>query len=94
MQFNGNSLTNASSSNSSYYNNPEVTRLLEAGAAEPDLPRRYAIFRQAERQIIADAPWVFLGHGNVGVLRQPWLKGPIVEPVWPLRIDRVWVERN
>lgn len=39
-----------------------------------------------------DAPWVFLGHGNLMVLRQPWLKGPLVKPLWMLRYDRVWIE--
>jgi ABC-type transport system substrate-binding protein len=94
MQFDGNSLTNSSSSNSSYYNNPEVTKLLQEGAAETDLPRRHSIYREAERRIVADAPWVFLGHGMESLLHQPWIKGRIIEPLWPLRLDRIWVERN
>ena len=91
-QFDGRSITNASSLNYSYYNNPEVNRLLDLAAPEVNLPKRYALYQQAEKLIVRDAPWVFLGHKNIGVLRQPWLKGPLVEPLWWMRFDRVWIE--
>ena len=93
MQFDGRSVTNAATMNVAFYNNPEVNRLLDLAAPEVDLPKRYALYQQAEELIVRDAPWVFLGHYNLMVLRQPWLKGPLVEPLWWVRYDRVWIEK-
>ena len=39
-----------------------------------------------------DAPWVFLGHRNLFALRQPWLKGPIMDAMSGYRFDRIWIE--
>jgi ABC-type transport system substrate-binding protein len=88
-QFDGRSVTNAATMNVAFYNNPEVNRLLDLAAPEVDLPKRYALYQQAEELIVRDAPWVFLCHGNLIVLRQPWLKGPLSA----LRYDRVWIEK-
>ena len=92
-QFDGRSVTNAATMNVAFYNNPEVNRLLDLAAPEVDLPKRYALYQQAEEIIVRDAPWVFLCHGNLIVLRQPWLKGPIIEPLSWFRYDRVWIEK-
>jgi ABC-type transport system substrate-binding protein len=92
-QFDGRTLTlGAANNNLAFFNNPEVNRLLDLAAPETDLPKRYALYQQAEELIVRDAPWVFLGHRNLVVLHQPWLKGPLVEPLWWVRYDRVWIE--
>jgi ABC-type transport system substrate-binding protein len=93
MTLDGRAVTNAATMNMAFYNNPEVNRLLDQAASEVDLPQRYALYQQAEELIVADAPWVFLGHGNLYALRQPWLKGPLMEPIWNYRFDRIWIER-
>ena len=94
-QFDGRTLTlGAANNNFAFFNNPEVNRLLDLAAPETDLPKRYAIYQQAEELIVRDAPWVFLGHRNLVCLRQPWLKGPLVEPLWWFRYDRVWIENQ
>jgi ABC-type transport system substrate-binding protein len=91
--FDGRAITNSSASNYSFYNNPEVNRLLGLAAPEVELSKRYALYQQAEELIVRDAPWVFLGHPNLVVLRQPWIKGPLVEPLWWYRFDRVRIEK-
>jgi peptide/nickel transport system substrate-binding protein len=90
--FDGRTIKNSSSFNFAFYNNPEVNRLLDLAAPEVELSKRYALYQQAEELIVRDAPWVFLGHPNLVVLRQPWIKGPLVEPLWWYRYDRVWIE--
>lgn len=92
--FDGRYVTNAVMFNFSYYNNPEVNRLLDLAAPEGIDAKRHALYQQAEELIVRDAPWVFLGHWNLVVLRQPWLKGPLVEPLWWFRFDRVWIENR
>jgi ABC-type transport system substrate-binding protein len=91
--FDGLTITNRSSNNYSFYNNPEVNRLLDLAAPEVKLSKRYALYQQAEELIVRDAPWVFLGHPNLVVLRQPWIKGPLVEPLWWYRFDRIRIEK-
>ena len=90
--FDGRTITNNSAFNFAFYNNPEVNRLLDLAAPEVELSKRYALYQQAEELIVRDAPWVFLGHPNLVVLRQPWIKGPLVEPLWWYRYDRVSIE--
>ena len=91
--FDGRTIKNASAFNFAFYNNPAVNQLLDLAAPEVELSKRYALYQQAEELIVRDAPWVFLGHPNLVVLRQPWIKGPLVEPLWWYRYDRVWIEK-
>ena len=90
--FDGRTITNRSAFNFSFYNNSTVNRLLDLAAPETDLPKRYALYQQAEELIVRDAPWVFLGHRNLFALRQPWLKGPIMGAMSGYRFDRIWIE--
>jgi len=92
MNFDGRTITNSSAANIAYYNNPAVNRLLDLAAPEVDLPKRYALYQQAEELIVRDAPWVFLGQWNLFALRQPWLKGPLMDALSGYRYDRVWIE--
>lgn len=57
------------------------------------LSKRYVLYQQAEELIVRDAPWVFLGHRNFFALRQPWLKGPIMDALSGYRFDRLWIEQ-
>jgi peptide/nickel transport system substrate-binding protein len=93
VMLDGRTLTNAGSFNLAFYNNPEVNRLIDEAATCASRSQRYRLFQQAERIIVGDAPWIFLGHRNLFALRQPWLKGPILEPCGFYRIDRAWIAR-
>ena len=91
--FDGRTITSAMTRNYAFYNNPAVNRLLDLAAPEVNLPKRYALYQQAEELLVDDAPWVFLGHKNIRALRQPWLKGPILDVLAGYRLDRVWIEK-
>ena len=91
--FDGNAVTNTPSNNLSFYNNPEVTRLLQDAAIQTDWPLRFRLYQRAEEMIVSDAPYAFLGHQNGFALRQPWLKGPLLELLTWYRFDRVWIEK-
>ena len=92
-QFNGRTRASASTSNFAFYENAAVDGLLDLAAPEINLTRRYALYQQAEQVIVEDAPWVFLNFRNLYSLRQPWLKGPLMDPLWSYRLDRVWIEK-
>lgn len=92
-QFDGRSVTNDETMNLAFYQNPQVDRLLDEAAPESDLNRRFELYHQAEQLIVRDAPWAFLGFGNLYALRQRWLKGPMLDPIWVYRFDRLWIEK-
>jgi oligopeptide transport system substrate-binding protein len=91
--FDGNAIASTGSKNQSFYNNPEVTRLLHEAAVQVDWQLRFKLYQRAEEMIVEDAPYAFLGHQNGFALRQPWLKGPLLEPLMWYRFDRVWFEK-
>ncbi len=90
--FDGRTITNKPTQDYSFYNNAEVNRLVDEAAANPTLSARFALYRQAEEIIVRDAPALFLGHPNIFALKQPWIKGRLIEPLFPFRLDRVWRE--
>ena len=92
QHFDGRSMDEESSMNGSFYNNPELNRLIDAASVSAEPQTRFRLFQQAERLVVADAPWIFLGYRNLFLLRQPWLKGPILEPFGYYRLDRAWRE--
>ncbi len=92
-QFDGRTITNAPTYNTSFYNNPEVNRLLDEASRTLEPGRRIALYRKIEGIVVDDAACLFLKNPNLCELRQPWLKGPLLEPLWPIRLDRVWIER-
>ena len=89
---NGRRITEANCENRSFYNNPEVTRLLDEAAQMTDAKARLALYGRIERLVVDDAPWVFLYYPTRYVLVQPWVKGYQLHPVWSSREDRVWLE--
>lgn len=93
MTLDGNSLKEPSHNNGAFYNNPAVNHLLNEAALSLSLPERHRIYREAERMILADAPWVSLGHFNTYALRQPWVRGKLLEPLCGFRFDRLSIER-
>jgi len=48
--------------NTSFYGTPEVDQLLNQANEETDQAKRKDLFNQAERKIVDDAPWLFIGH--------------------------------
>jgi peptide/nickel transport system substrate-binding protein/oligopeptide transport system substrate-binding protein len=64
-----------SKGNLSRYANPRVDALLDQADASLDPDERVRLYREAERIILADAPWIFLHYYSTDVLIQPWVKG-------------------
>jgi peptide/nickel transport system substrate-binding protein/oligopeptide transport system substrate-binding protein len=77
--------------NDAYFSDPRVNALLAEAAPVTDLARRYAIYREAQQIIVADAPWVFLYHPITYEIRQPWVHGYVLNPIRPTRLETVWL---
>jgi oligopeptide transport system substrate-binding protein len=77
--------------NDTFYDNPAVDKLLGEAAPISDDAQRYALYREAEKIIVSDAPWVFLYHPVTYVIRQPWVHGWELNPIRPTRWEKVWL---
>lgn len=62
------------------YKNPEMDRLVEAGRAELDLPRRKALYAQAQRLAATDLPVIPLWHEDNVVLSNVDVHGYQIVP--------------
>lgn len=63
------------------YSNPELDALLEAARIEPDVTQRIAMYQEAERILVNDAPVLFLTHSLSYQLVQPYVKGYVYTPI-------------
>jgi ABC-type transport system substrate-binding protein len=91
--FNGTLITEEGCQNISFYNNPKVNALLDKGATWKDPDERLGIYQAAEQMIVTDAPLVPLFYQRVFALRQPWLHGVHLHPVYYFRFERMWLDR-
>jgi len=92
--FNGEKITDTSSNNRAFYNNPQVNALLNAAGIETNQAKRLKMYQQAEKIIVNEAPWIFLLHTERYVVHQPWIKGYTLHPMWSARYEYVEVKRQ
>ncbi|MGH7949960.1 MAG: ABC transporter substrate-binding protein, partial [Candidatus Binataceae bacterium] len=77
--------------NDTFYYDPRVDELVDEAAPIADLTRRYELYREAERIVIDDAPWVPLYNPVSYVIRQPWVRDYQLNPLRPTRLEQVWL---
>ena len=68
--------------NTSFYGVPEVDQLLNAANEETDVAKRKDLFNQAERRIVDDAPWLFIGHMKQQVAIRKRVQGFVMQPTY------------
>lgn len=90
--FNGKSITPVSSINRAFYSNPKVNALLNAAAVETDRRKRLGMYQTIEKMVVADAPWVPLLHTERYIVRQPWVTGYQLHPMWSQVYEGVGVD--
>ena len=79
------------STNSSFLSDPEVDRLLHVGLTMPAGEARLRLYQRAQEAIVKDTPWAPLYQEVESRLRQPWIGGLTIDPVWPyLRLAEIW----
>lgn len=91
---NGERIVEVNCNNAAFYSNPKVNALLKKAAVDTDADRRIALYQEIEQMIVDDAPWVFLYHPLRHAIRQPWLRGHEMHPVWPQRLERLWLDES
>ncbi len=82
--------------NFTHLHNPAIDGLLLRAAAEPDPIRRVNLFREAERQILAEAPILLLGYYSYERVFQSYVKGIKVsafgDPYIPMK--DIWLDKT
>jgi peptide/nickel transport system substrate-binding protein len=86
-------ITEEGSQNTAFYHDATVDQLLDKAAVSVDESERLALYRQVEQILVSNGSLIVLGHENLFALHQPWLRGPLLEPMYWLRLDRVWSEK-
>lgn len=79
--------------NHSFYKNETVDRLLTEARRETDWNARVALYREAERIVVDDAPWLFLFYYYNNLASQKWVRGATLPAFgdYRARMDTVWL---
>ena len=91
---NGDNIADEGCLNIAFYANPRVQAWFRDALAETNPVRRLNIYRQIERQVVEDVPWIFLVQLNTEMRVQHWVKGFTPRGFWPpARLENCWLER-
>ncbi|TPE53094.1 ABC transporter substrate-binding protein [Amaricoccus solimangrovi] len=75
--------------NSGYYSNPEVDRLLAEARRATDQEARGALYRQVDRIVHDDAPWLFVANWKQSAVTSAAVEGFALEPSFFLLLHDV-----
>jgi ABC-type transport system substrate-binding protein len=78
------SSNHGASGNRAWYTNKEVDRLIEAGQGALNLRERDDFYKKAEEIICRESPWVFFWHRTDFTVRQGYLKGYEIYPIYTM----------
>jgi ABC-type dipeptide/oligopeptide/nickel transport system permease subunit/ABC-type transport system substrate-binding protein len=90
--FHSRSISETGSQNRAFYQRPELDALLDRARVEPDRTQRMAMYAEASRMIVDDAPWAFVFSNTVTDVWQPYVRGYRVHPVWRPFYRDVWLD--
>ncbi len=90
--FHSRSIRESGSQNRAFYRNPTLDALLDRARVEPDRARRMALYAEASRVVVEDAPWAFVFSNTVTDAVQPYVRGYRVHPVFRPFYRDVWLD--
>jgi ABC-type transport system substrate-binding protein len=85
-------IADENSNNDSRYCNPEVDALFARAMAEPDPDAQVALWKEAQRRVLEDAPYAVEYHSVVTTVTHPTLKGFRPNPIYSRDMRRVWLD--
>jgi oligopeptide transport system substrate-binding protein len=89
-------LHSAGQPNNLFYRNPRLDQLLEKARAEADYAQRVKLYREAERVVMDDAPWITQHNHIFEYLYQPYVQGVEVSLLgdrW-IPMNKIWLKRT
>jgi peptide/nickel transport system substrate-binding protein/oligopeptide transport system substrate-binding protein len=78
--------------NTAFFKSPLLDQMLDKALAVRNPLERLAYYREIERMIVEEAPWVFLYHSIRFSATQPWLHGFRARPMGAPRLKDCWLE--
>jgi peptide/nickel transport system substrate-binding protein len=66
--------------NASKYSNSKLDTLIAQGRIETDNTKRNAIYAEAQKLVVEDAPWILISHGVDMKAHRPNVKGVVLHP--------------
>ncbi|HEX7785363.1 MAG TPA: ABC transporter substrate-binding protein [Methylomirabilota bacterium] len=78
--------------NAGYYQNPRVDELLRKGRTTIDDKERIPLYREAQRLVVEDAPWIFVDHGKQVIIYRKRVQGFKLHPNFDLVLTQVWLQ--
>ena len=82
------------SQNRSFYSNVELDRVLKQARQTFDPRKRRELYREADKLIRRDAPWVALYGSRHYEIRQGYVRGYHPHPYAPWHIANLWIDTN
>ncbi len=82
--------------NVTFYKNEEVDKWLAAARSSTNQAERIELYQKAEKQIVEDAPWVFMFHYTQNILIKPYVKGRTITTMgaYVTPVTRVWLDKE
>jgi peptide/nickel transport system substrate-binding protein len=90
--FHSRNATEEHAQNQAFYRNPELDSLLDRARVEPNRERRIAMYQQAERIVVRDAPWAFMFVPQKIEVDQPYVRRGPHSPVYPHDFRNTWLD--
>ncbi len=90
--FHASNARKGSASNYAFYRNPRVDALLDAARSEPGQRRREALYREVQRIVHEDAPWVPLFHARQLAILRDGVRGYALQPTGSKLFKDVYLE--
>jgi peptide/nickel transport system substrate-binding protein len=89
-------LYSGSPTNRTFYRNPRVDQLLEQARQELDEAQRTAFYREAERIVLHDAPWITQQHLVLEYLYQPYVQGVEISLLGKrdMPLHKIWLKQS
>jgi ABC-type transport system substrate-binding protein len=89
-------LHSTSPTNRTFYSNPRVDQLLEQARQELDEAQRIVLYREVERMVIDDAPWITQHHAVYEYLYQPYVQGVEVSLLGhrTIPMKKIWLKNS
>ena len=89
-------LHSTSPTNHTFYRNPLVDQLLEQARKEFDEAQRIALYREVERLVMDDAPWITQHHYVFEYLYQPYVQGVEVSLLGrrTIPMKKIWFKKS
>jgi len=89
-------LHSISPTNRTFYHNPRVDQLLEQARKELDEAQRIGRYREVERLVIDDVPWIPQHHAVLEYLYQPYVQGVEVSLLGhrTMPMKKIWLKKS